>query len=77
MELKGNKAPVDIVKLTFDGLLLLMGHKVTEVKVEDKLINKVSGTFIKDRGLDAGETRVLSETFLIQGNLARSFGWAS
>ena len=28
MELKGNKAPVDIVKLTFDGLLLLMGHKV-------------------------------------------------
>ncbi|CAK9087235.1 unnamed protein product [Durusdinium trenchii] len=48
VELKGNKAPVDIVKLTFDGLLLLMGHKVTEVKVEDKLINKVSGTFIKD-----------------------------
>ncbi|CAL1160595.1 unnamed protein product [Cladocopium goreaui] len=30
VELKGNKAPVDIVKLTFDGLLLLMGNKVSE-----------------------------------------------
>ncbi|CAJ1460327.1 unnamed protein product, partial [Effrenium voratum] len=48
VELKGNKSPVDIVKLTFDGLLLLMSYKVIEVKPEDKTINKVSGTFIKD-----------------------------
>jgi len=48
VELKANKAPVDIVKMTFDGLLLLMGNKVTEVKPEDKIINKVSSTFIKD-----------------------------
>lgn len=48
VELKANKAPVDIVKMTFDGLLLLMGNKVTEVKPEDKVINKVSSTFIKD-----------------------------
>ncbi|OLP89010.1 Dynein heavy chain 5, axonemal [Symbiodinium microadriaticum] len=48
VELKGNKSPVDIVRYTFDGLLLLLGLKVVEVKQEDRVINKVTGTFIKD-----------------------------
>eukprot|EP00439_Symbiodinium_sp_Y106_P000709 s9039_g1.t1 len=48
VELKGNKSPVDIVRYTFDGLLLLLGLKVVEVRQEDRMINKVTGTFIKD-----------------------------
>eukprot|EP00397_Hematodinium_sp_SG-2012_P000031 GEMP01000031.1.p1 GENE.GEMP01000031.1~~GEMP01000031.1.p1 ORF type:complete len:4639 (+),score=1050.01 GEMP01000031.1:391-14307(+) len=47
-ELKTNKNPTDIIRLTFDGLLILQNKKVVDVKMEDKNINKISTPFIHD-----------------------------
>jgi len=47
-EIKTNNKPVDIIKLTFDGLQILQSKPVISVKVDEKLINKVSATFIMD-----------------------------
>merc|ERR1719409_1602930 len=47
-ELKTNKNPVDVVRLTFDGMLILQQLKVVDVKAEDKTINKISVPFIHD-----------------------------
>jgi len=60
VELKQTKNPVDIVRLTFDGILLLQSYRILEVKVEDKQINKVSLTFIKD-SFDECSKGVLSD----------------
>merc|ERR1719359_2528716 len=41
-ELKTNKNPVDVVRLTFDGMLILRQLKICDVKAEDKTINKIA-----------------------------------
>eukprot|EP00434_Breviolum_minutum_P017291 symbB.v1.2.015262.t2/scaffold1130.1/size136251/9 len=57
VELKANKAPVDIVKMTFDGLLLLMGNKflwltgflgldlLAAVELDPELTNSIQALF--------------------------------
>merc|ERR1719409_2507908 len=47
-ELKTNKNPVDVVRLTFDGLMILRLLKVCDVKAEEKNIKKTGATFIHD-----------------------------
>ncbi|CAE7244035.1 DNAH5, partial [Symbiodinium pilosum] len=47
-EIKTNNKPVDIIKLTFDGLQILQSKPVISVKVDDKLINKVTASFLMD-----------------------------
>merc|ERR1719160_8275 len=47
-ELKTNKNPVDVVRLTFDGMLILRNLKVAETKAEEKTINKIAAPFIHD-----------------------------
>lgn len=47
-EIRANKQPLDIIKLTFDGILILQKKMLVPVKVEDKIINKVSAPFIAD-----------------------------
>ena len=91
VELKGNKAPVDIagpsafkarwavqltseitteVKLTFDGLLLLMGNKVTEVVLF--LFSDLGGRvfvstcfFVGNRGSETLETSIANATKMV------------
>jgi len=48
VEIKANKKPVDIIKLTFDGLQILMNKKVVDTKPEEKFINKITALFIQD-----------------------------
>jgi len=48
VELKQTKNPVDIVRLTFDGILILRSFRVAEVRAEDKIINRVPAAFIHD-----------------------------
>eukprot|EP00931_Biecheleriopsis_adriatica_P081368 TRINITY_DN5469_c0_g1_i1.p1 TRINITY_DN5469_c0_g1~~TRINITY_DN5469_c0_g1_i1.p1 ORF type:complete len:4656 (-),score=1282.68 TRINITY_DN5469_c0_g1_i1:88-14055(-) len=64
VELKQTKNPVDIVRLTFDGLLLLQGLKISEVKPEDKTINKVQATFMKDSFEDYSKGMISDINFL-------------
>jgi dynein heavy chain len=47
-DLKVNLKPANIIRLTFDGLLILQSKPVVEVKQEDKDINKISASFIAD-----------------------------
>lgn len=47
-EIKTNNKPVDIIKLTFDGLQILQSKPVMSVKVGEKFINKVTASFIED-----------------------------
>jgi len=47
-ELKQTKNPVDIVRLTFDGVLLLRSMRVMEVKWQTRLINRSTQPFIRD-----------------------------
>lgn len=47
-ELKANKNPTDVIKLTFDGLAILMLQKVGDVAPKTFQINKVEQTFIAD-----------------------------
>jgi dynein heavy chain len=48
VDLKTNRNPVDVVKFTFDGLLLLRQLRILEVSPETKVINKISAEFIHD-----------------------------
>jgi len=48
VEIRANKQPVDVIKLTFDGLQILQNKKIVEVKMEDKKINNIVCTFLHD-----------------------------
>jgi dynein heavy chain len=48
VDLKSNQKPVDIIKLTFDGLLLVQSKPVVPVTPAVKLINKVEVPFLAD-----------------------------
>jgi len=47
-ELKTMKTPSDIIRLVFDGVLILLQNKVMDVKAESKVINKQQVDFIHD-----------------------------
>lgn len=48
VELKQTKNPVDIVRMTFDGILILQQLRVLEVRQAEPTINKVAAPFLKD-----------------------------
>eukprot|EP00928_Gymnodinium_smaydae_P021973 TRINITY_DN18608_c0_g3_i2.p1 TRINITY_DN18608_c0_g3~~TRINITY_DN18608_c0_g3_i2.p1 ORF type:complete len:2564 (-),score=332.72 TRINITY_DN18608_c0_g3_i2:161-7795(-) len=48
VELKTQKNPTDIVRLTLDGILILQSFRILEVRPEEKLINKVPAMFLHD-----------------------------
>jgi len=60
VDLKQNRNPVDVIRFTFDGLLILRGLKVLEVSPETKTINKVGVEFIHD-SFDESAKFVLSD----------------
>jgi len=47
-EMKTNKNPADIIKLSFDGLLLLQSKQILPVARQEGFINKLTAPFIKD-----------------------------
>jgi dynein heavy chain len=47
-EIKVNQNPVDIIKLTFDGLQLLQSKPVLPVSPAEKYINKITANFLHD-----------------------------
>ncbi|CAJ1345300.1 unnamed protein product [Effrenium voratum] len=63
-EIKTNNKPVDIIKLTFDGLQLLQSKPVLPVKVEERFINKVTASFIADSYEDFAKKEVQDMNFL-------------
>jgi dynein heavy chain len=66
-EIKSNNKPVDIIKLTFDGLQILMSKPVLEVKPEEKFIAKISAPFIMDSYETYAKKELLDMNFL--GNI--------
>jgi len=64
VDLKANGKPVDIIKLTFDGLMLLQSKPVEKVIPEEKLINKIAVPFIKDSFDDYSKKELMDINFL-------------
>merc|ERR1719506_1678140 len=48
VDLKANNKPVDIIKLTFDGLMIVQSKPVVPVQAAPKLINKLEVPFLAD-----------------------------
>ncbi|PFH32513.1 putative dynein gamma chain, flagellar outer arm [Besnoitia besnoiti] len=48
VELKTMKTPSDIIRLVFDGVMILLQNKLVEVRPEPKVINKKTVDFIHD-----------------------------
>jgi dynein heavy chain len=65
VELKTQKSPVDVVRLTMDGILLLRSLRILDVRPEDKLINKITAPFIHD-SFDEIARAVISDTGFIR-----------
>jgi dynein heavy chain len=64
VEIKTNNNPVDIIKLTFDGLMILQGKKVGEVKKATRLIAKVEADFIADSYDEFAKKELMDINFL-------------
>jgi len=64
IELKQTTKPVDIVRLTFDGILILRSFRVVEVRQEDKLINRITSSFIHDSFDEYGKSMLADFNFL-------------
>jgi len=64
-ELKTTKNPVDIVRLTFDGVLMLRSLRICEVRAEEKMINKVTMPFIHDSFDEIGKQTLCEFRFLV------------
>jgi len=63
-EVKANNKPLDIIRLTFDGLLILQSKPVIPVRVEEKTVNKVTATFIGDSYDDYAKKDLMDMNFL-------------
>eukprot|EP00931_Biecheleriopsis_adriatica_P036383 TRINITY_DN2095_c0_g1_i5.p1 TRINITY_DN2095_c0_g1~~TRINITY_DN2095_c0_g1_i5.p1 ORF type:complete len:4649 (-),score=1173.32 TRINITY_DN2095_c0_g1_i5:61-14007(-) len=63
-EIKTNNKPVDIIKLTFDGLMIIQGKPVVPVKTEERFINKVTAPFLADSYEDVAKKEVNDMNFL-------------
>mmetsp|Transcript_3629 Transcript_3629/g.6367 ORF Transcript_3629/g.6367 Transcript_3629/m.6367 type:complete len:3156 (-) Transcript_3629:97-9564(-) len=63
-EIKSNKNPLDIIKLTFDGLMLVQNKPVVPVKPDDKVINKIQATFLADSYEEYSKKDLMDMNFL-------------
>jgi dynein heavy chain len=63
-DLKANTKPVDIIKLTFDGLQIVMSKPVVPVQITVKLINKVEVPFIADSFDEFSRSELCNINFL-------------
>eukprot|EP00927_Polykrikos_kofoidii_P046386 TRINITY_DN40623_c0_g2_i1.p1 TRINITY_DN40623_c0_g2~~TRINITY_DN40623_c0_g2_i1.p1 ORF type:complete len:3637 (-),score=783.39 TRINITY_DN40623_c0_g2_i1:390-10571(-) len=64
VEIKANQKPVDIIKLVFDGLLILQNKPVNPVTFRPVLINKVEKEFICDSYDDFAKKELQDMDFL-------------
>jgi dynein heavy chain len=63
-EIKANNNPVDIIRLTFDGLMILQCKPVGPVVVAEKFIAKQTANFIKDSYDDFAKKDLMDMNFL-------------
>eukprot|EP00930_Biecheleria_cincta_P050644 TRINITY_DN3582_c0_g1_i1.p1 TRINITY_DN3582_c0_g1~~TRINITY_DN3582_c0_g1_i1.p1 ORF type:complete len:2677 (-),score=555.77 TRINITY_DN3582_c0_g1_i1:255-8135(-) len=63
-DIKANNKPVDIIKLTFEGLLILRAMPVNPVKAEERFINKVTSVFLADSYDDVASKDLRDINFL-------------
>ena len=63
-ELKTNKNPTDVIRLTFDGLAILMLQKTADVVEKKFTINKVEAPFIAD-SYEYTKVRILNKKFFV------------
>ncbi|CAE8603461.1 unnamed protein product [Polarella glacialis] len=63
-EIKSNNKPVDIIKLTFDGMMLIQCKPVIQVKPEERFINKVTAVFLADSYDDYAKKDLMDINFL-------------
>jgi len=63
-EIKANQKPVDIIKLTFDGLQILQSKGLVPVRMEERFINKITANFIADSYDDFAKRDLQDMNFL-------------
>ena len=58
VELKANRAPLDIIKYIFDSVLVFFGSKLVPISIEPRVFNRKEGTvvqFLKDSWEESGK----------------------
>lgn len=64
VELKTMKTPSDIIRLVFDGVLILLQNKLADVRMEPKVINKKTVDFIHDSFDETAKSMMADVRFL-------------
>ncbi|KAL8430800.1 hypothetical protein ACSSS7_005704 [Eimeria intestinalis] len=64
VELKTMKTPSDIIRLVFDGVLILLQNRLVDVKPESKVINKKQIDFIHDSFDESAKAMMADVHFL-------------
>lgn len=64
VELKTMKTPSDIIRLVFDGVLILLQNRLAEVRAESKVINKKQIDFIHDSFDESAKAMMADVHFL-------------
>lgn len=64
VELKTMKTPSDIIRLVFDGVLILLQNKLVDVRMEPKVINKKTVDFIHDSFDETAKAMMADVRFL-------------
>lgn len=64
VELKTMKTPSDIIRLVFDGVLILLQNRLVDVKPEAKVINKKQIDFIHDSFDESAKAMMADVHFL-------------
>ncbi|CDJ35908.1 Dynein heavy chain axonemal, related [Eimeria mitis] len=64
VELKTMKTPSDIIRLVFDGVLILLQNRLADVKAESKVINKKQIDFIHDSFDESAKAMMADVHFL-------------
>lgn len=64
VELKTMKTPSDIIRLVFDGVLILLQNRLVDVKSESKVINKKQIDFIHDSFDESAKAMMADVHFL-------------
>ncbi|PHJ18236.1 dynein gamma flagellar outer [Cystoisospora suis] len=64
VELKTMKTPSDIIRLVFDGVLILLQNKLVDVRMEPKVINKKTVDFLHDSFDETAKAMMADVRFL-------------